>query len=399
MSAAFRSVFVHPVPRALAALALGSLLACGDATGPDLAASPYLFRSVAAADGYTCGLRGDGTLLCWGGSYPRTPTRIQGAPRFATISSGRHHSCGITADGVAHCWGRNDYGQLGDGTTEGTGMRVTDGEVEVAFTTVGGAHRFATISAGWEHTCGTIGDGTAYCWGANFEGQLGDGTTEDRLVPTAVSGGHAFVTVAAGTDHSCAVTDEGAAYCWGGNGRGELGDGTDTARAVPTRVAGDLPFTAVRAGSFVSCGLADSGRVYCWGVGTYIGSAPQDSCEWQPGFTTPCSKEPAPVAGDLSARVLAAGDGHTCAVAEDGIAACWGYNTSGQLGDGTTEYRETPTPVAGSFRFGALSAGGSHTCGVTPEGVLYCWGNNRAGELGDGFASLWWTTPVVVWGW
>jgi alpha-tubulin suppressor-like RCC1 family protein len=113
----------------------------------------------------------------------------------------------------------------------------------------------------------------------------------------------------------------------------------------------------------------------------------------------PCSKTPTPVAGDLSAKDLAAGGGHTCAVAEDGTASCWGYNTSGQLGDGTTEYRETPTPVAGSIRFATLSAGDSHTCGVTPEGVLYCWGDNRNGKLGDGSASLMWTTPVVVWGW
>jgi alpha-tubulin suppressor-like RCC1 family protein len=376
-----------------------ALAACGDATGPDLTAGPYLFRSVAAASSYTCGLRGDSTLLCWGGSYPRVPTRIQGAPRFDAISSGWQHSCALTADGAAYCWGWNEHGQLGDGTTEGTSMRVTDEEVEVTLTAVSGAHRFSTISAGWEHTCGITLDGTAYCWGGNFEGQLGDGTTDDRLVPTPVSGGHAFVTVAAGSGHSCAVTDEGAAYCWGGNGRGELGDGSTTARAAPARVAGDLRFAVVSAGSFVSCGLADGGRVHCWGVDAYIGSEPQDSCEWQPGFTTPCSKTPAPVDGALTANDVAAGGGHLCAVAEDGTGYCWGSNYTGQLGDGTTQRRETPTPVAGSIRFATLSAGDSHTCGVTPEGVLYCWGDNRAGELGDGSTSLQWTTPIVVWGW
>jgi alpha-tubulin suppressor-like RCC1 family protein len=178
-----------------------------------------------------------------------------------------------------------------------------------------------------------------------------------------------------------------------------LGDGSTTARAAPARVAGDLRFAVVSAGSFVSCGLADGGRVHCWGVDAYIGSEPQDSCEWQPGFTTPCSKTPAPVDGALTANDVAAGGGHLCAVAEDGTGYCWGSNYTGQLGDGTTQRRETPTPVAGSIRFATLSAGDSHTCGVTPEGVLYCWGDNRAGELGDGSTSLQWTTPIVVWGW
>jgi len=379
--------------------AAAALLACGDTTGPDLTAGPYLFRAVATGWSETCGLLGDSTLFCWGGTLPHTPTQIYGAPRrFAAISGGDSHFCGLTADGVAYCWGYNSDGQLGDGTTEGSITSHADDRVEITFKAVAGGHRFTTISAGDEHTCGITMDGAAYCWGGNYVGQLGDGTTEDRLIPTAVSGGHTFMAVDAGSGHTCALASDGTAYCWGDNRRGELGDGTTTARHVPALVAGDARFTSVSAGMVASCGITRDARVYCWGHEVYLGVEATDECDWD-GSTFPCSKTPTPVAGDLRAHDLTVGFGHTCAVAEDGTAYGWGSNTLGQLGDGTTEFRQTPTAVAGSIRFATLSAGEGHTCGLTPEGVLYCWGSNRSGELGDGSASLLWTTPVVVSGW
>ncbi|UCG85728.1 MAG: hypothetical protein JSW71_17685 [Gemmatimonadota bacterium] len=383
---------------ALLAVSICAFTACGDATGPDLTASPYLFRAVATGGSLTCGLQGDSTLLCWGGTLLRIPTRIYGAPRRFAAISGSGHFCGLTADGAAYCWGYNGEGQLGDGTTESSITRVTGDRVEITFKAVAGAHRFTTISVGDQHTCGITVDGAAYCWGGNFEGQLGDGTTENRLVPTAVSGAHTFMTVDAGSAHTCALASDGTAYCWGENRQGELGDGTTTARPVPTLVAGDARFTSVSASQVVSCGITRDARAYCWGAGVYLGAEPTDECDWS-GSTFPCSKTPTPIAGDLTAKDLAAGYGHMCSVAEDGTAYCWGYNHYGQLGDGTIEDRDSPTPVAGSIRFATLSAGGSHTCGVTPEGVLYCWGDNRRGQLGDGSGAPMWTTPVVVWGW
>src|SRR5437870_4737781 len=233
-----------------------------------------------------------------------------------TVDAGGFHSCAVRA-GQAFCWGNNGSGELGDGTT--TGRPVP--------TPVGGGLSFAALSAGGSYTCGLTASGVAYCWGFNAFGDLGDGTTTDRLVPTPVAGGLSFAALSAGFAHTCGVTTSGAAYCWGFNGSGGLGDGTTTQRLVPTPVAGGLTFAAL------------SG---------------------------------------------ATGGNYTCGVTTAGAAYCWGFNGSGNLGDGTTTQRLVPTPVAGGLPFAAVSAGTNHTCGATTSGAAYCWGDNTVGELGDG---------------
>jgi len=174
------------------------------------------------------------------------------------------------------------------------------------------------------------------------------------------------------------VTTSGAAYCWGSNAFGQLGDGTTTQRLVPTPVAGGLTFTAVSAGWWHTCGITTSGAAYCWGNNGFLGDG-----------TNTGRLVPTPVAGGLTFTTLSAGPGETCGVTTSGAAYCWGYNAFGQLGDGTTANRLIPTPVAGGLTFTAVSAGveveTGHACGVTPGGAAYCWGaSNGAGALGDG---------------
>jgi alpha-tubulin suppressor-like RCC1 family protein len=185
---------------------------------------------------------------------------------------------------------------------------------------------FAAMSGGHWHTCGVTSSGSAYCWGHNLFGQLGDGTTTDRTTPVAVSGGLTFEAVSADNSHTCGVTSSGSAYCWGLNSAGKLGDGTTTRRyTTPVAVSGGLTFEAVSAGRYHTCGLTTGGSAYCWGDNGY-----------------------------------------------------------GQLGDGTTTDRTTPVAVSGGLTFEAVSAGGGHTCGVTSSGSAYCWGSNFYGGLGDG---------------
>ena len=146
---------------------------------------------------------------------------------FTRLSGALAHNCGLTSSGTAYCWGLNFAGQLGDGTT--TESRRTP-------VLVAGNLAFTSLSVGGSHTCGLTSSGAAYCWGYNRYGQLGDGTTTDRRTPVLVAGNLAFTSLSAGVLHTCARTSSGAAYCWGSNYYGALGDGTLISRLVPTPV-------------------------------------------------------------------------------------------------------------------------------------------------------------------
>jgi alpha-tubulin suppressor-like RCC1 family protein len=198
--------------------------------------------------------------------------------------------------------------------------------VTVALTVGGVSVSFVEISAGVFHTCGRTQNNAVYCWGDNYFGEVGDGTTTGRLIPTLVTGGISFVEIRTGAAHTCGRTQNGAVYCWGNSNSGELGDGTRTNRLVPTPVTGGISFVEISLGWAHSCGRTQSGAVYCWGDNDF----------------------------------------------------------GGQLGDGTTTDRLTPTPVVGGISFVEISAGGLHSCGRTQNGVVYCWGRNTDGELGDG---------------
>jgi alpha-tubulin suppressor-like RCC1 family protein len=292
------------------------------------------------------------------------------APSFVQISAGLFHSCGIASGNRAYCWGANFSGELGSGLTTGSARPVA----------VVGGLQFIQVSAGSNHTCGVTADARAYCWGVNQYGVLGDGTETARLRPVLVAGGHHWQNVRAGHLHSCGVTTSGEAYCWGYNKYGQLGDGSDVDRRLrPVLVAGGRHFRRVSPGGLHTCGVTTTNRAFCWGVGTQgqIG----DGKTFQ-------RRTPRLVAGGLTWRqVVASGDSHSCGIAWDQRAYCWGFNGHGELGNGTTSPVVcclVPKPVAGDRQFANLSAGGEYTCGVTIAHVALCWGDNASGNLGDG---------------
>jgi len=340
------------------------------------------FAATAASAFHTCGVTTGGTF-CWGDNVggrlggPTGPTfsdsvplLVMGGPSFASVTTGFEHTCGATTTGVAYCWGGNARGELGNGES-------ADSPVPVP---VQGSLTFASLVAGFYATCGLTAGGVAYCWGANQSGQLGDGTSIDRAAPVSVSGALSFSTIDMGINYACGVATGGAVYCWGDNPFGQLGDGTQTASNVPVRVTGSgtaLVFSSVSAGNAHTCGIAAAGAMYCWGVNGYgqLGNG-----------STLSSLTPGVVSGGLSFSAVIAGGSHTCGLSS-GVAYCWGGNDRGQLGVGTTTDIDVPTQVSGGLLFDRLSAGVAEesTCGrQAGTQVLYCWGRNDFGQLGDG---------------
>src|SRR5207245_1111893 len=180
---------------------------------------------------------------------------------FAQVSAGVTHTCGVTTSGAAYCWGSNNSGQLGAPESNQCEIGYYGGvPCSTSPVAVVGGRTFATVSAGnGYHTCGVTTGGAAYCWGDNTWGQLGDGSTTGSGTPVLVSGGLRFAVVSTGNGFTCGLTTGGAAYCWGFNTVGELGNGTTTNSAVPVLVAGLLTLTAVSDGGCLACGVHHRG--------------------------------------------------------------------------------------------------------------------------------------------
>jgi alpha-tubulin suppressor-like RCC1 family protein len=331
---------------------------------------------------HTCALTPEGGVRCWGSNQfgqlgdgttdsRLTPVNVRNLTRGVTaVSGGRNHTCALTTGGGVQCWGGNEFGQLGDGTTE---TRLVP--VDVMGLTSG----VQAISSGYEHTCALTTGGGVKCWGSNEDGQLGDGTTEDRLSPTDVNGlTSGMAAVSAGEVHTCALTTGGGVRCWGSNADGQLGDGTTIDRLSPVDVSGLAGgVTAVDLGAVHTCALTTGGGVKCWGANW--------NGQLGDGATTD-RLTPVDVSGLTSGvGAISAGSFHTCAVTTGRGLKCWGDNWLGQLGDGATTDRLTPVDVKGlTSGVAAVSGGGGHTCALTAAGGIKCWGLNEDGQLGDG---------------
>jgi alpha-tubulin suppressor-like RCC1 family protein len=365
----------------------------GDGIGDSCQSSIAFGDRLAVGASFTCNIVLDGSIKCWGqndngqlgdGTYDDnfipSPTVSLGVGRTAvSITAGAAHICALLDDSSLVCWGSNQYGQLGDGTTD---HRTTPTEVS-SFPT---GLLPVSISAGASHTCAILDDGTIWCWGNNALGRLGDGTVDDRLTPTitqSLGPGRTAIEVAGGTGHTCAILDDNSVKCWGFNYWGQIGNGGNTDLYTPTST-GMILATQITANWYTSCGLIPGGYVACWGKNVHgqLGDGSNTNQNY-PTLTGSFGT-------GLSATSISRGgssSSHTCAIINDGSIQCWGsYNQFGVIGDGTTTDRNIPTQVsvpANSFAV-EIGTGYMHTCALFADDSIMCWGDNEYGQLGDG---------------
>ena len=368
---------------------------------------------VSVGGGHTCALSTAGTVKCWGqngsgqlgnGSTtasetpvyvcatgagpPCTPAKGNVIADVTAISAGDQHNCALTKAGGIKCWGYNNSGQLGIGSTTNHTTPVDAEGLESGVT---------KISVGLFYSCAVTSGSGLKCWGSNGSGQLGTGTTTDRNAPAGVPGLTSGVAdVATGTFHACALTIGGGLKCWGSNQGGNLGDGRVCGNNLcsPVNVSGLSSGVAhVAVGGFWSrtgytCALTTAGGIKCWGRNSrgQLGFGSTDEV-WEPGVDV--------LGFGSGVAAIAAGGANGCAVTEAGGIKCWGYNNSGQLGNGTKDTSTSPvwvcaagalppcSPAGGNVLNGvaAVVANGSRTCVVTTAGGVMCWGDNQLTPL------------------
>jgi alpha-tubulin suppressor-like RCC1 family protein len=351
------------------------------APNPEYGSTDWI--QVAAGTTHTCGIRAPGRAYCWGsdaggrlgnsGSNVDSPIPVEvagGTTNWVRLSAGGTHTCGLRATGRVYCWGDDSYGQLGNGVG---GDSTTPALVNTTITD------FTSVAAGDGTTCGRRANGRLYCWGRDDAGQLGDNPTPlDAQTPKLVGGGFTDWTgVDVGITHACGVRANGRLYCWGADTEGELGNGPGSTsnRFTPSLVRGaSTDWRSVAVGGTHTCARRATGRLYCWGR--------DDNGQLGDGPVLGDRTAPVAVGTATDWTMVDLGRFHTCARKRTGRLWCWGADSNGQLGNGLPlEASAVPAPVVGGDWL-TVSLGGGHTCARTTTKRLFCWGTDGDGRLG-----------------
>lgn len=345
--------------------------------------------TVASGQWDTIVITADGQAWAWGANFSGqlgdafpfsrpAPSRVSGITDATAVSAGSAHSVALRADGTVLTWGSNDFNAIGgDGPS-----RSTPGPLA-------GLSDVKAISAGGDHNLALKNDGTIAVWGNGWSGQLGNGTLNSSGTPIAVPGLANVIAVSAGGAHSVALTSDNRVWTWGSNSNGQLGDGTTNTRSVPALVAGLTNVIAISAGEWHTLALRSDGSVWGWGANGYGQLADGTSQD---------RLLPGPIAGLTNVVAISAGAIHSLAILRDGTMRAWSWNASGNLGDGTFDFGNRIATVAGLTGASNVSAGGGFyavSTALKPDGTAWAWGWNSEGDVGDGtFANR--SAPVVV---
>jgi len=311
-----------------------------------------------------CALLEDGTVACYGGGIvgtlggsarPETdpvPKRVPNLKNVAKVFGGGYSMCAILTDKTVACWGPDQ--SIGPYGSYPSDLFMVQGLTNVA-----------ELAVSTSHTCALIEGGDVYCFGSNYFGELGDGTTNNAKTPVKASSISGARQITTGAEVSCAVLANGSVSCWGLNDMGQLGQGDSDKliHPMPVTVPGlGLPAASVSASSISGsvCALLESGTTRCWG-------------EKLAGDT-----------GSSGGAALSVGWNHACTLDGTGAVSCFGANTKGQLGNGSTAPATAPANVSGVAGAISVATGGNSSCGVFKDGSFACWGEDTRGQLGNG---------------
>ena len=351
---------------------------------------------VVAGDLHSCALFSDGTVQCWGdntrgalgdnGSESNASTAVSATISGVTaLSANGVETCAIVQGGSVDCWGGDQFGQLGTNSPVSSCALSNGTACALLPVPVAGITSAISLSVGASFACAVLSSGTVECWGDNTFGELGNGTIGGTsATPVPVMNLANATAVTAGGDHTCALLSDGTVECWGGNYDGQLGNGTTDSSAIPAIVAGIAGAVGISAGADNTCARLVGGTVACWGADDggqlAIAAGGTNSC-----MDPPCSLSPTAAAfGSLVGAISAAGP-YTCSVSGQ-VVSCAGDNNVGQLGTGTTTGTSSPGIVVGlvSGMVTAFDAGFGHACAVINGATIMCWGDDEEGDLGNG---------------
>ena len=347
----------------------------------------------------TSGQLGDGTLTTKLSPVPVSTAGVLANKTIKSISTGTSSSCVLTTEGLAYCWGASTSGQLGNGTVSTSNVPTA---VSMTGTLVG--LTFKSLNMTRSTVCAVASNDRAYCWGSNTNGQIGNNSTTNVLVPTPVDvsgvlAGKTIESVGLSYSSSCAITTTGEAYCWGNNQYGQLGNASTTSSNIPVAVSTSSAIAGKRIVSITggqqhTCAVSSEGLPYCWGIGAFLGVSPATTSN------IPVAVDTSGVLANKTILSLSAKNTSTCVVASDNQVYCWGFGTSGQLGNGSATTTLLPVAVTKSGVLSGLSViamdtGSVHACAVASDNQVYCWGFNTYGQIGNN-SSTQANVPVAV---
>lgn len=343
---------------------------------PTPVAGEWVLTQLSSGSMATCGLTGDGQVVCWGSHFgpddPQinwtermSPQQLAIAPGWLNfIGIGNTFMCGLSQDSAAYCWGNDREGALGVGQ---------DRLRSVYPTAVAPDQRFRQLAVDERRVCGLLKDGHTVCWGNN-EGNifLIDGM-DMTAMPRTVGVDALFEAIAIGPLHACGIeTDSGRILCWGDARHGRLGAALETPFSRPVPIEVDRRFVDVAVGFSTACGLTESGEVWCWGQNLT-------------GILGPGAHIndylPAQIPLERPAHRLTLGHGTACAIDELGELWCWGYGGAGILGDRRVMAVEEPVEIEFLSPPSKLFAGSNHLCSLDEDEEFFCWGDHRSGLI------------------
>lgn len=340
------------------------------------------FETISSGQTHSCALEPDGTAWCWGDgrkgalgngmtSVQRWPQRVVTDQRFIQIAAGGSFTCGVTRAGKVLCWGTSEAAP----NWPKPAMQPAD---------VGSFGARTRLTAGRRHACILDGEGRASCWGWNVDGETGTGssgiTSSLIATPAAVVGDHRFASIAAGSNFTCGVTTTGQLLCWGNNVDGVLGELAAErcgdvepvpCSARPGEIRMPEPMRQVSSGTSHACAIGVSATVYCWGANGH----------GQLGRIGPATKTPQSLSSAEKFTTIASGGIETCAITTGGALFCWGADPRRRNLNDVAADDVRPRLVARSIR--SVSLGQTHSCAVTRSGSVLCWGDTILGAFGS----------------